>query len=140
MARGPDARALNLPPSGVGKRAGQPLSCPTHDVKPDPAQRALPLLICIAAGMVLSWVAIYAFWFAVPIFHSVPAARFCDAAGRIFLLPARFIFNRMGGDQSALFFDPLSFSATNGLVLGVAFYAVLRVILDSRAAKRAKRQ
>lgn len=90
--------------------------------------RTLPLLLCIATGALLSWVSIYAFWFAVWTFHSVPAARVCAAVGDFLLFPARWISEATGGDQTAVFYDPISFSGTNGLVLGILFYCVFRAI------------
>ena len=78
--------------------------------------------------MILSWVSIYAFWFAVWTFHSVPAARACDAVGSFILTPARAVFRLAGADQTEIFFDPISFSGTNGLILGVLSYAAFRSI------------
>jgi hypothetical protein len=94
--------------------------------------RVLPLLFCILVGMVVSWVSIYAFWFGVWTFHTVPAARFCDAVGNFILQPAHLVFNLMGGDQSTLFLDPTSFSETNGLIIGVILYTIYRQILKHR--------
>jgi hypothetical protein len=88
--------------------------------------RILPLLLFIAAGMVLSWLSIYAFWFGVWTFHTVPAARFCDAVGSVILRPAHWVFEFLGGDQSTIFVDPKSFSETNGLIIGVFFYSIFR--------------
>lgn len=87
-------------------------------------------------GTVLSWVSIYAFWFAVWIFHSVPAARAADAVGSFILLPARWIFELLGGDQSAIFFDPTSFSGTNGLIVGILLYCIFRGLLGRREARK----
>jgi hypothetical protein len=91
--------------------------------------RTLPLLLCIAAGTALSWVSIYAFWFAIWTFHSVPVARICDALGGIVLFPAKWVFEFLGGDQSTIFFDPVAFSGTNGLILGVLLYCAFRAVL-----------
>ncbi len=71
--------------------------------------RVLPLSLCILVGMAVSWVSIYAFWFGVWTFHTVPAARFCDALGNFILLPAHWFFELVGGDQSTIFVDPKSF-------------------------------
>lgn len=90
--------------------------------------RTLPLLLCIAVGAVLSWVSIYAFLFAVWVFHSVPAVRACEAVGSVILWPGKCIFDWLGGDQSAVFFDPVSLSGTNGLILGILFYCGFRGI------------
>jgi len=88
--------------------------------------RIIPLLLCIVVGTVVSWVSIYAFWFAVWTFHSVAAARAADAVGSFILYPGRWIFELLGGDQSAIFYDPISFSGTNGLVVGIVLYCVFR--------------
>lgn len=98
--------------------------------------RTIPLILCIAVGTALSWVSIYAFFFAVWIFHSVPIARASDAIGGILLLPGRWIFEFLGGDQSSIFFDPTSFSGTNGLVLGILFYCGFRAVLSHREQTR----
>ncbi len=99
--------------------------------------RTLPLILCIIAGTALSWVSIYAFWFA-PFFHSVAIVRACDAVGGIFLLPTRWVFEAMGQDQSAIFFDPKSYAGTNGLILGVLFYSVFRAIWRRREEQAAR--
>lgn len=98
--------------------------------------RTLPLLLCIAVGTVLSWVSIYAFWFAVWIFHSVPAARAADAIGSVILFPARWIFELAGADQSSIFYDPNSFSGTNGLVVGIILYCIFRGVLAWRESRK----
>jgi hypothetical protein len=106
---------------------------PRHIVKTF-LTRTLPLLVCIAAGILLSWVSIYAFWFAVWTFHSVPVARAIDAVGSFLLWPARWVTEWVGGDQTSVFFDPVSFAGTNGLILGILFYCVFRAIWKRRAA------
>ncbi len=85
----------------------------------------------------MSWVAVYSFWFAVWIFHSVPAARACAALGSFILLPAKWFFERMGGDQTTMFFDPTSYFGTNGLVLGIVFYSVFRGFWTRHEARKA---
>jgi hypothetical protein len=97
--------------------------------------RTLPLIICILVGMALSWVSIYSFWFGVWIFHSVPAARACDAVGSFLLKPGHWIFDRLG-DQSSSFMDPVSFTGINGLLLGLAMYAVYLGTWNRRDARR----
>jgi hypothetical protein len=97
--------------------------------------RTLPLLLCIVVGTALSWVSIYVFWFAVWTFHSVPVARAADAVGTVILTPARWVFELLGGDQSTIFFDPTSFSGTNGLILGILFYCVFRLLLTRRGPR-----
>jgi hypothetical protein len=94
--------------------------------------RILPLLFCIAVGTALSWVCIYAFWFAVWTFHSVPIARACDGVGQLILTPGKWVYQLLGGDQSTIFLDPTSFSGTNGLILGILFYSVFRAVLSRR--------
>jgi hypothetical protein len=87
-------------------------------------------------GTALSWVSIYAFWFAVWTFHSVPAARACDALGSFILFPAKSVFELVGGDQTAIFFDPTSYSGTNGLILGILFYCLFRAVLSWREDRK----
>jgi hypothetical protein len=101
--------------------------------------RTLPLLLSIALGAVLSWVSIYVFWFAIWTFHSVPIANACGAIGDFLLLPARFFYEWVGGDQTTVFYDPISYSVTNGLVLGIIFYCIFRVWWDGREAARQTR-
>ena len=84
--------------------------------------------------MAVSWVSIYAFWFGVWMFHTVPAARFCDALGQFILQPAHWVFELLGGDQSTIFVDPKSFSETNGLIIGVLMYCIFRSIVKHREA------
>jgi len=96
---------------------------------------AVPLLLCIEVGTMLSWVSIYAFWFGVWIFHSVPAARACDLLGSFILLPAKWVFELLGGDQSSIFFDPVSYSGTNGLILGILLYSGFRSVTRRRESQ-----
>lgn len=98
--------------------------------------RVIPLLLLVLVGTLISWMAFYAWWFGVWIFHSVPAARTCVAVGDFILLPARHVFGFAGGDQSTIFADPFSFSGTNGLVLGMIMYILLRSVIHWRAARR----
>jgi hypothetical protein len=84
--------------------------------------------------MAVSWVSIYAFWFGVWTFHTVPAARFCDALGNFILLPAHWFFELVGGDQSTIFVDPKSFSEINGLIIGVFMYCIFRGIMKYKGA------
>jgi hypothetical protein len=101
--------------------------------------RTLPLLLSIVVGTAISWVSIYAFWFAIWGFHSVPAARAFDALGAFILLPAKWVFELLGCDQSAIFFDPTSFSGTNGLIVGILIYSVFRAIWSRHEAAEALR-
>ena len=88
--------------------------------------RTLPLLSSIALGTALSWASIYAFWFAIWTFHSVPIARACDLVADFILIPATWIFEWLGGDQTTMFTDSTSFAGTNGLILGILFYSIFR--------------
>lgn len=96
---------------------------------------SVPVIFCVELGTSVSWVSIYMFCFAVWVFHSVPAVRACEAMGNFLLLPARGIFELTGADQSAIFFDPISFAGTNGLILGLLFYAAFRMIWNRRESK-----
>ena len=88
----------------------------------------------------MSWVSIYSFWFAVWTFHSAPAARACGSVGSLLLLPARWVSEMTGGDQTTVFFFPIWFSATNGLILGILFYSGFRAIWERREARRGVKQ
>jgi hypothetical protein len=92
------------------------------------SDRILVLVICVAGAMVLSWVAIYAFWFAAWTFHSVPVIRFAEAIGDAFLTPAQWIFNYMGGDQTTIFDEPVRFAMFNGAATGIPLYFALRIV------------
>jgi hypothetical protein len=98
---------------------------PYYPVKTN-VSRVVPLLACIALCSALSWVSIYAFWFAVRVFHSVPVMRACDAAGHFFLMPANWICEEVGGDQTTVLFFPMLYAITNGLIWGVALYCAVR--------------
>jgi hypothetical protein len=87
-------------------------------------------------GTAISWASIYAFWFGVWTFHSVPAARLCDSVGNFILQPAHWFSEFMGGDQSTIFVDPTSFSGTNGLIIGLLFYGIFRAIMNHREAAK----
>lgn len=94
--------------------------------------RTLPLLLSIAVGTVVSWVSIYAFIFSVWVFHSITAVRASEAVAEGLLLPAHWVFRLVGVDQTAIFFDPLVYSGTNGLILGVILYSCYRGIFHGR--------
>ena len=102
--------------------------------------RILPLLLCILVGAVISWISFYAFWFGVWIFHTVPAARACNALGTFILWPARHLFSLLGADQSTIFADPISFSGSNGLILGILLYAIFRAALCRAPEPRPKQK
>jgi hypothetical protein len=84
----------------------------------------------------VSWASIYAFWFGVWIFHTVPAARACDIVGKILLFPARSVSAALRLDQMEIFYDPISFAGTNGLILGVFAYCLFRAFYTGRASRR----
>jgi len=98
--------------------------------------RTVPLLFCIEVGTALSWASIYAFWFAVWMFHSVTAMRVCDAVGSFILLPSKWVFELLGGDQSTILSDPTSFWGTNGLIVGILLYCAFRAVLNRREAAK----
>lgn len=81
----------------------------------------------------------YLFLFSVWMFHSIPAVRAATTLGDLLLFPARTIFELLGGDQTNPFFVPTAFAGTNGLILGILFYCVFRVILNSRETVKSGR-
>ena len=90
--------------------------------------RVIPLLVSIVVGFTVSAASIYAFLIAPRIFPSVPLVRACEAVGDFFLLPAKLVYQAVGGDQSTPLFDPISYLGTNGLILGILFYSIFRTI------------
>jgi hypothetical protein len=52
--------------------------------------------------------------------------------GSFILLPAKWVFELAGGDQSSIFFDPVSYSGTNGLILGILLYYAFRSVMRQR--------
>ncbi len=102
--------------------------------------RVIPLLLSITLGMALSWVSIYAFWFGVWTFHTLPAARAFDAVGSFILQPAHWIYQLAGVDQSSIFLDPSLFAKINGLIIGVIIYSVFRAFMRHREATRIVQQ
>jgi hypothetical protein len=86
----------------------------------------------------VSWCAIYSFWIAARLFHSVPAARAADAIGQIILLPGRLFLSRFeSADQSSSLANPMLFALINGTLLGLLVYLLLRWLLP-RFSQRAK--
>ena len=94
--------------------------------------RIIPLLLSIVVGTVLSWVSIYAFWFAIWTFHNVAAAQAAGAVGDFVLRPAVWIFEWLGWGLTAIFDDPIVFAGTNGLVVGILIYCVFRAVVTHR--------
>ena len=86
------------------------------------------LIAFIAVSFVLSWCAVYSFWIAARVFHSVAAVRAGDAIGSVILLPARTLLQFSGGilDQFTLLTDPLLYAQINAAVLGILAYAGCR--------------
>ena len=99
--------------------------------------RTLPLILSIALGTAMSWASMYMFLFAVWMFHSAPAVRAATAVGDFLLLPGRWTFEAIGGDQTTQFYTPEAFAGTNGLLLGIIFYCIFRAILNYRTSGQA---
>jgi len=90
----------------------------------DAAKYATSLLTSILASFILSWSAVYSYWFSAHLFHSVRAVRVCDTIGWAILTPVRLAFWCCGDlfDQSAPLSDPMSYAAVNAVLLGTAIY------------------
>ena len=95
-----------------------------------PWKYVLLIISFVAVFCCLSWMAVYAFWFGVWLFDSVPAARACDAIGKVFLLPAWCFLWLAGGfnNPQAPLFDPVQYAMTNGALAGTVAYACCRRI------------
>jgi hypothetical protein len=94
------------------------------------------LLVFIVVAFGLSWLSIYAFWFAAYGFHSVLAVRACEFIGSVVLLPVRVVFWSFGDffDQSAPLTDPISYAGVNGVLLGAISYSCCRRFLVRKLA------
>jgi len=97
----------------------------------DAFRYAASLLAFIGVCFVLSWLSVYAFWFAAYGFHSVPAVRSCESVASIVLLPVRIVFWLFGDffDQTAPLTDPMSYAALNAVLLGSLLYSCCRRFL-----------
>ena len=86
------------------------------------------LLGLVAVSFVLSWCAVYSFWIAAHVFHSVKAVRVADAIGAVILFPASALLRTAGGmlDQTTLLTNPLLYAAINAALLGILAYAGCR--------------
>jgi len=86
--------------------------------------RFAALLAFLVVSFALSWLSVYAFWFAAYGFHSVPAVRACETVGSFVLIPVRVVFWLVGDffDQTAPLTDPTSYAALNGVLLGSLLY------------------
>jgi hypothetical protein len=82
----------------------------------------------IAVAFALSWGAVFGFWFAARVLHSVAAIRVCDAIGAVILLPVRVAFWAMGDlfDQSVPLSNPMIYVVVNAGLLGMLAYAGCR--------------
>ena len=89
---------------------------------------AATLLGFVAVSFVLSWCAVYSFWIAAHVFHSVKAVRVADAIGAVILFPASALLRTAGGmlDQTTLLTNPLLYAAINAALLGILAYAGCR--------------
>lgn len=89
----------------------------------------LSLLLCITLGVIVSYLAFYSFWIGARWFHSVPVARVLDSVGSVLLFPARFVFYRGMGDHTAMLASPFIYVISNGTLLGILFYSIVRPFL-----------
>jgi hypothetical protein len=89
------------------------------------------LLAFIGVAFVLSWLSVYAFWYAAFVFKSVAMLRICEVIGSIILIPVRVVFWAFGDffDQTAPLTDPTSYAALNAVLLGTAIYSCCRRLL-----------
>jgi len=103
----------------------------------DAVKYATSLLTCIFVSFVLSWGAIYSYWFSARIFHTVRAVRVCDAIGSVILAPVRVAFWCCGDlfDQSAPLSDPISYVAVNAVLLGTIVYFCSRQWLFGKSTE-----
>ncbi len=61
--------------------------------------------------------------------------------GSFLLLPGKWVFELFGVDPSDIFYNPISHSGTNGLILGVALYSVFSAVSNRlEAGKPVTRQ
>ena len=92
------------------------------------AKYVAAILATLVAAFLLSWCAVYSFWIAAHLFHSVPAVRFCNAVGSFILLPARVLFWLAGDlvDQSTPLTDPVYYAAINATLVGTLAYTFVR--------------
>jgi len=97
------------------------------------AKYAGSLIASILFSFALSWSAVYGYWFSAHWFHSVRAVRLCEWLGTIILAPVRVAFWLSGDlfDQSAPLSDPMSYAATNAVILGTVIYFLARPFLFS---------
>jgi hypothetical protein len=103
--------------------------------------RTVSFLVCILACVAVSWVSIYAFWFAVWTFHNVDAARTADFIGSAILFPARWILERFSYDETILLQTPVVYAGGNGLILGTVLYSLYRTVaLKNEASRELKQQ
>ena len=110
--------------------------------------RTLPLLLCIAAGNVVSWMSYYAGWIAIWTLHTVPAVRAFDAVGSFLIIPGSWVCRGVcafvewtsGETQDMVSLYPVLYWGTNGLILGIIFYSIFRAIWTRREARLAAAQ
>ena len=101
----------------------------------DAAKYAASLLTFIVAAFVLSWAAVYSYWFAAHLFHTVRAVRICESIGAVILAPVRGAFWLCGDlfDQSAPLTDPMSYAAVNAVIIGTGAYFCGRRLLFGKS-------
>jgi len=88
------------------------------------------LFLFIAVAFVLSWCAVYNYWIAAHVFHSVHALRVGDAIGSVILFPVRTFLEATGGggmmDTMTLLTNPLLYVSINAALVGIIAYALCR--------------
>jgi hypothetical protein len=86
------------------------------------------IFVFIGVAFGLSWAAVFGYWFAARVLHSVAAIRVCDAIGGVILLPVRAAFWAMGDlfDQSVPLSSPMTYVIINAGLLGMLAYSCCR--------------
>jgi hypothetical protein len=103
---------------------------------------AASLLAFIGVAFVLSWLSVYAYWYAAFLFKSVVILRICEVAGSIILIPVRVVFWAFGDffDQTAPLTDPTSYAALNAVLLGTIIYSCCRRLLVGKNATQSQEE
>jgi hypothetical protein len=108
----------------------------------DAAKYATTLLIFIIVSFLLSWAAMYSYWFSAHLFHSVRAVRVCESISMGILAPVRVAFWCFGDlfDQSTPLSNPMWYVELNAVLLGSIVYFACRPWLFGRNQIRANGQ
>ena len=97
-------------------------------------KHVLTLFAFVAGAFLVSWCAVYGYWIAAQVFHSVQAVRTGDAIAGVILAPTRSLL-KAGSDaleQSTLLTDPLLYAQINAALVGITAYAICRRFLFQR--------